>query len=357
MQSEGRTQQTGGRMTQRDDEPYRDGAPTVNDVARRAGVSRQTVSNVLNAPERVRETTRRRVLDAIDALGYRPHRSAQNLKARATMLIAYRVPPSDGRSINVVLDRFLHALTDTARLARYQVLLFTATDAEELAAYRDLVRTRTVDGFVLSETNYDDPRIPVLVDLDVPFVTFGRSGDAHAHPWVDVDNALGTRRAVEHLVERGRTRIAYVGWPEGSISGDERARGYREGLAAAGLAAPPGLQGSGEDSTSTGELWMRRWLDGGDRPDAVVAASDLIAIGVLEAVRARGLSVGQDVAVTGFDDTPTAAHLLPPLTSVRQPIEEAAAHAIRLLTDRIRDGRAEAPGLLVAPDLVVREST
>jgi DNA-binding LacI/PurR family transcriptional regulator len=339
-------------------DPPSSSVPTINDVAALAEVSRQTVSNVLNAPERVKPETRARVEAAIAELGYYPDRSAQNLRARATKLLGYRIAESPAGAINTVLDRFLHALTEAARDRRYQILLFTSSDGdEELAAYDDLIRTKAVDGFVLSETNYGDPRIGRLRDRGIPFAVFGRTEVDDGHGWVDVDNAAGTRRAVEHLVETGRRRIAFLGWPAGSVTGDERARGYREALQAAGLAVDPTLDARGLDAVATGHRAADLWLDRDDPPDAVVAASDLLAIGVLHAIWARGLTAGADLAVTGFDDTPTAAFLSTPLTSVRQPIEETAAHVVRRLIAQITGAAVEPGGQLVLPTLIVRDST
>lgn len=334
------------------------GAPTINDVAALAEVSRQTVSNVLNAPQRVSAHTRERVEQAIVQLGYHPNRGARNLRSQATRLLGYRVSPAPSGSINIVLDRFLHALSATAGEHGYQLLLFASSDGPgELAAYDELLRSKAVDGFVLSETNYGDPRIAHLRRAQVPFSVFGRTGNDQEHGWVDVDNAAGTRQAVEHLIATGRRDIAFVGWPEGSMTGDERARGYREALQAAGLPVRDGWQGRGVDSLQSGLEAAERWLDGDAPPDAVVAASDLLAIGVVRAARRRGIGIGSELAVTGFDDTPTAALLDPPLTSVRQPIEEVAGHIVRRLIADIAGHRPEPDDLLVASTLIVRDSS
>lgn len=333
-------------------------APTLNDVAALAGVSRQTVSNVVNSPARVRDETRERVQRAITELGYHPNRGARNLRSRATKLLGYRVARAPTGAINVVLDRFLHALSVTADDQGYQLLLFSSPEGdEELEAYDELLRSRSVDGFVLSETNYDDARVVRLIDRQAPFAVFGRSGNDAVHRWVDVDNAAGTRQATDHLVATNRRRIAYLGWPAGSMTGDERIRGYREGLQAAGLAIEERFQASGWDAVDTGWNAGQHWFDTDEPPDAVVTASDLLAIGVMQAAHDRGLQVGRDLAVTGFDDTPTAAFLTPPLTSVRQPLEAVAGEVVRHLVAAIAGEPARSPNRLFAPQLVIRAST
>jgi len=335
----------------------RERAPTVVDVAGQAGVSRQTVSNVLNSPERVAPGTKARVQQAIAELGYRPNRVASNLKLQRTGLLGYRVP-RHAPSINPVLDRFLHALTDAARDQGYHVLLFTSADGRgEIDVAEELMATRTVDGFVLAETNYRDERIRHFAETSIPFAAFGRTDLDLPYPWVDVDGAAGTALAVQHLAERGHERIAYLGWPQGSMSGDQRVLGFRRGLDAAGLDAHPTLDARADDGLEAGAEALDRWLALPRPPTAVVAASDLLALGVLKAARARGVRIGEDLAVTGFDDTPVAPVMSPPLTSLRQPLEDVAIRVVHLLTNRIDGAVGDGTGVALPPELVVRASS
>ncbi|MET7392498.1 LacI family DNA-binding transcriptional regulator [Dactylosporangium sp. NPDC005572] len=336
--------------------------PTVEDVARAAGVSRQTVSNVLNAPERVRPETRLRVEAAIDQLGYRPNRVAQSLRASTSRMIGYRIEPMHPQSLASIHDRFLHALAEAGRAADHHLLLFTANDPEdEVANVQALHRAGAIDGVVLYGISTDDPRPPGLRQLRIPFAAFGRTGADSAHPWVDIDNAAGTAAAVEHLVTRGHRRIAFVGYPEGAAVGDRRAEGWRTALDKHGL-----LDGSrnldlrGEDSLATGARLGEALLDHPTPPTAVVAATDTLAAGVLRVVQRRGARL----AVVGFDDTPTAAAL--DLSSVRQPIEAVGHAMIRALLayfptrpgpsapDQLGD---EPTNQLLPPELIVRASS
>jgi LacI family transcriptional regulator len=338
--------------------------PTVADVADTAGVSRQTVSNVLNAPHRVRPETRARVEDAIAMLGYRPNRAARALRVAASQLIGYRVEPVRAESLASIHDRFLHALTEAGREADHHLLLFAADDAEdEIEACTRLFRTGGVDGFVLYGIDRGDPRPAALLRLGAPFAAFGRTERDADHPWVDVDNAAGTAAAVDHLVARGHRRIAFLGWPEGSAVGDRRAEGWRSTLDKHGLLADShALDVRGEDSVAAGAAVTAYLLDRDPPPTAVVAASDTLAVGALQAARARGLTVGRELAVVGFDDT-TAARVLD-LSSVRQPIEAVGRAVIRTLLDHLPGapppGEAadhEPTGRLIAPALVVRASS
>jgi len=340
-------------------------SPTVEDVADTAGVSRQTVSNVLNAPHRVRPETRARVEEAIAALGYQPNRAARALRVSASRLIGYRIEPVQEESLGNIHDRFLHALAEAGREADHHLLLFTADDPEdEVAACTRLFRTSGVDGFVLYGIHRGDRRPPALMRLGAPFVAFGRS-DQHAdHPWVDVDNAAGTHAAVDHLVARGHRRIALLGWPEGSAVGDHRASGWQTALDKHGLlAGGHHLDVRGEDSVATGAHLTAYLLDRDPPPTAVVAVSDTLAAGAVQAARARGLGVGSDLAIVGFDDTPTARVL--DLSSARQPLEAAARMIVRTLLDRLpgapgspADHDLDEPiGRLLEPTLIVRASS
>jgi len=329
---------------------------TIADVAALAGVSRQTVSNLLNAPARVAPPTAQRVRDAIDTLGYRRNRAARNLRERASRLIGFRINAPTG--LGNLLDRFLHALADSALVAGYDVLLFTPAEPdEEFAAYDELIRTGTVDGFVLADLGIGDPRPAWFARRRTPFVCFGRPwGNEHElYAWVDVDGADGTAQAVDYLVSRGHRRIAYLGWPEGTGYGDERAAGWgramrRHGLPVADLAAACPDEAGSAAEVAAGLLAQA------DPPTAFVCGSDTHAVA---ARMASGVDASgrPRVEVVGFDDSPAATLLSPPLSSVRQPLAEVAHHVIDLLLRKLRDPGAPPEGVLLRPELVRRDST
>ncbi|MFG3421717.1 LacI family DNA-binding transcriptional regulator [Micromonospora sp. NPDC049460] len=324
---------------------------TIATVARRARVSRQTVSNVLNAPHIVREETRLRVQEAIAALGYRANQAARQMRTGRSRLIAVRIEPTRDGINGSVLDRFLHGLTETAETAGYRIMLYTATDVDrEIVAYDDLLGAYDLDAFVLTGTDHGDPRTAWLARRGVPFVTFGRPWDApDAHPWVDVDGAAGTAQATAYLLAAGHRRIAFVGWPTGSGVGDDRRAGWHATLAAAGV-DPSGLDRETVDGIAEGGQVARELLGGAAPPTALVCASDSLALGALQAVRAADPAV----PVIGFDDTPVAAAI--GLSSVSQPLGEAAARCVDLLT-AVLDGPHRAPDhVLLQPSLVLRHT-
>ncbi len=332
------------------------GPATIESVAALAGVSRQTVSNALNAPQRVRPDTLAKVLRVIDEVGYRPNRSARSLRTQASRLIGLQTEAPTGRGSSV-LDRFLHALSDAARERDHHVLLFTNAAPDDPAlGYETLHRSAAVDGFVLTGTHVHDSRVEFLATHALPFVTFGRSwGDAGSPRWVDVDGAAGTALAVEHLAARGHRRIAFLGWPETSEVGEDRMLGWRRQIAHHQL-VEGGLERSSEDPLDAASA-MARLLDQDEPPTAVVCASDSVAAGVYRALSERGLRVG-DIGVVGFDDSPAASLLTPALTSVSQPIE-AVARAVFDILIRAIDGDpiSEQDRVLLQPTLTIRDST
>lgn len=329
-------------------------APTVEDVARRAGVSRQTVSNVLNTPEIVKPGTRERVLDAIAALGYRRHAAARRLRTQRSSTIGVHLDPYVGGISGVVLDRFVHALTEHAGERSMRMLVYAARSAsQEIATLAELSDGGEIDAVVITGTFHGDPRTRWLTENSLPFVAFGRPWGEDditdpAHLWVDVDGAAGTRAATEHALQFG-PRVAFLGWPAGSGTGDDRERGWREAMKAAGVkgrrfesddAVP---QATAALSGHTGNL------------DAIVCASDSLAIGALLAAAGEG---NPNLAVVGFDNTPTAAAL--GISSIEQHPEEVATGVLELLmgaTGTIVAPRAAVAGdahVLVTPELVVR---
>lgn len=333
--------------------------PTVESVAQHARVSRQTVSNALNAPERVRPDTLARVLASIDELGYRPNSAARTLRTQSTRLLACRLLPALQLSAGGVLDRFLHALCDAARGHGYHVLSFAAgSDDAEIDVFDDLLRRNAVDAYVLSGTHYVDPRPRWLAGRGALFVAFGRPwGEARsAHSWVDVDGAAGVAAAVDHLASHGHRRIAFVGWPRGSGVGDDRFRGWQRAVEARHLPSR-GLVVRGEDGVAAGAALAERLLDAAAPPTAIVCVSDVMALGALRALDDRGLRPGWDVAVTGFDDSPLATVVRPGLTSVRQPLEAVAEKVIELLLDHLDGSPGKPVRLLLPPALVVRASS
>ena len=333
---------------------------TLATVAEAAGVSRQTVSNALNSPELLRPDTLARVQEAIETLGYRPNRAARNLRTRASHLVGLRVEPALEGTASGLMDRFLHSLVESCRESELHVLLFTAEDVSDpLDGYDGLLQSAAVDAFVVTDTYRGNPAASWLDEHQVPFVAFGRPwGEPEStHPWVDVDGRAGVAAAVDHLVERGHRRIAWVGWQDTSFIGEDRRAGWVERMAHHGLPTE-GWDLRGEDTVECGRHASHALLDRGDPPTALLCVSDTVAMGALHALVERGVHPGpRGVGVVGFDDS-LAAQLVPPgLTSLRQPLEQIGVEVVRLLKDRLELLTSEEPHVILAPELVVRGTT
>lgn len=337
--------------------------PTVDDVAQAANVSRQTVSNVLNSPDIVRESTRERVQQAIQELGYRPHASARRLRTRRSSTIGIRLDPLRDGISGAVLDRFVHKLAEQADARDLRVMIFTASGPDdELAHVQRLRDGSDVDAFVLIGTVHGDFRQQWLIEHGVPFVSFGRPWgselDDPRHRWVDVDGRAGVRDAVMQLRASGASRIGWIGWPSPSGTGDERRAGWEE---ACGLSNEDRalLSQSTEDGVDAGRQCAMRLLTQPSPPDALICASDSLALGALMAAT----NIGQpELPIVGFDNTPVA-HAVG-LSSVDQPLDEVVAAALTLLFGPTGgevlpnpDSNEEPTHRLLVPRLVERRSS
>jgi DNA-binding LacI/PurR family transcriptional regulator len=329
---------------------------TLDSVAAHAGVSRQTVSNVLRHPDRVAAGTRERVLAAILETHYRPSLPARQLATRRAHAVAVRAERTQDGISGLVLDAFYHGLAEAGQDNGLRVLLYAQPDDEaaEVALIDELVHTGAADAVVLTATSAADERPAHLRENGTTFCAFGRpwGHDDEPHDWVDVDGAVGTGLAVRHLLDRGHRRIAYLGWPgdgDDPSTGTDRRRGWLEAVGAAGVEGPPCEAHSLNDATAAqaavADLLARR-----DAPDAIVCASDTLALGAHRAALAASGDRSL-VSVVGFDATPVADAL--GLASVAQPIDQAAHLCIDLLTRRFEAPDRPAQGLLVAPVLHV----
>jgi len=334
--------------------------PTIKDVARTAGVSIATVSYVLNDSGAVSETTRQRVLQVVKRLGYRPSVIAKGLQARESRMIGYSWRPVPPNQFNPILEKFIHSMAEAAVRHDYHVLTFPCPEPyDEVGVYREMVERGRVDGFILSNTNLNDRRIRYLLNVGFPFVAFGRSNPEWDFPWVDVDGTNGVKQAVVHLMELGHRRIACLAWPEASLTGQYRLDGYQAAMAIAALPVDPAwvirIQNDYHHAYRATQTWLD--LPADRRPTAIVALTDLMAIGVLNAATDAGLTVGPDLAVVGFDDAPIAGYLRPSLTSLRQPIAEIGERVVTMLIDLVHGETPSPAQVLLKPRLIVRDST
>jgi DNA-binding LacI/PurR family transcriptional regulator len=328
---------------------------TILDVARVAGVSRQTVSNAINRPDRVKPETLTKVLQVVDDLHYRPSSAARTLRhqragAVGTELNAVTQNPSD------IALPFLTALTLSAPSHACHMVPFAAREAFPLlSGYQEMARRRLVDAFVLTDTHPGDPRPDWLEETGIPYASFGRIYDDSSRAfWADVDGAAGTNLAVAHLAEQGYHTVGYLGWPAGSAVGDDRRLGWFQGTENQ-HGVSPGPEGTSRQALPAAIRVANDLLASLAEGDAVVCASDVLALGVHQAALARGWKPGRDIGITGFDGSPTA--YLHGITTVVQPLDDIADHLLTVIHDQLAGAPPPRQGALLLPTLHVNDST
>lgn len=330
---------------------------TLEEVARLANVSRATVSRVVNGDRRVGDIARSAVEGAIRELGYVPNRAARSLVTRRSDSVAVVITEPTGHLFgDPFFPRLLRGVSDALAEAGLQlVLLMPQGPADEPRVARYLSGGHT-DGVLLVSLHGADPLPEDLRRRGVPVVVAGRPATSGIS-YVDVDNRAGAAAAVRHLVESGRRRIATIAGPQDMAPGSDRLAGYRDALSAAGHGTDDERVAIADFTLDGGRAAMTALLEADAGIDGVFVASDLMALGAMEVLRAAGRRIPDDVALVGFDDSPLAESAVPPLSSVRQPIEEMGREMTRLLLASLR--RADDPPRRVVLDttLITRRSS
>ena len=330
---------------------------TIQDVARAAGVSRQTVSNVLNSGGRVGEAAKGRVLDAIAALGYHPHHGARSLRSRRTYQIAYVLPRVQLLPDDYIMQQFVQSLAAASARRGYSTVI-AVPDSDPRDEIRRLIASRSVDAFLLSGLEQDDPRVVLLAEAGVPFACFGRTGPSLPQQWVDIDNREATATAVEHVLSRGFNRVSFVGYRTSHHWDSARAAGFKAGLSRGRIPADQADMLFVDDASARRKI---RSLLGSARPearpDAIVTGSDRLASVVYGVAADLRLRIGVDLAVTGFDGTLAAGLMHPQLTSVAIPIDDIARRVVGRALRQIDHGPDQGPGEVVATTLRIGAST
>lgn len=332
-------------------------AVSVRDVATLAGVSVGTVSNVLNHPELVAPATRDKVHAAVEKLGFVRNESARHLRAGQSRMIGLVVLDA----ANPFFSDLARGVEDVAASVGSQVVLGNSgEDAAREDGYVQLFEETRVQGLLISPVHTETPRLARLRERGIPVVLVDRKSSVADVCSVSVDDMLGGRLAVEHLIETGHRHIAAAGGPIGIRQVAERRAGAAEAVRAADAPVRLDIFDTSaltiDSGRSAGDSLAA--LPAGDRPTAVFALNDLVALGILQALTRHGLKVPQDIAIIGYDDIEFAAAAAIPLSSVRQPSETLGRTATELLLDEIHDPDGHHhQWMMFQPELIVREST
>jgi DNA-binding LacI/PurR family transcriptional regulator len=334
---------------------------TSQQVAKHAGVSRTTVSFVLNnvVGAGIPKETRQRVLRSALALGYVPNAAAKSLASGASQTIGLVVANTQHLQVDAFIPQVLYSLCQDSHDLGYRVLLETVEDVSKPGAYDDLVRGQRIDGLIVINTRSDDAQLPDLIRRNFPVVLLGFAdwatlGDRTGAIWTDARQA--SRRATEHLLQLGHSRIAHITFsPEDYHATQDRKRGYLDALQDAKL-SDQGLLEHGNYSADSGFEAANRLFKRRQRPTALFAGNDTVAIGAMAAIRQLGLRIPEDVAVVGYDDIPIARHLAPALTTVRVSATEHGRLAIRILVQLMHSQPTDKVQQLLHTPLIVRDS-
>lgn len=328
----------------------------LEEIGRMAGVSRSTVSRVVNGAPNVSPEAKARVEQVIASTGYRPHAAARSLASNRTGIVGLVIPSAVEE---LFADPYFGRLIFGVSTALYQLgltlsLFIFKEESEEDAIYSRVVGPGLVDGVIVTATRMGDPLIDRLTETHMPFVVVGRPDDGRPVHSVDADNRGGARLAAEHLASLGYRRAALIAAPSNTTAGIDRRTGFLSAAADLGLEVGDRIV-EGDWSEQSGRAAMTELL-AGDRPEAVFVSSDRMALGALRVIREAGLACPDDVAIVSFDGLVPPEHTVPALSSVSQPVAEVGAEAARMLHLVISGEHEEVESVVLPTRLLVRES-
>jgi LacI family transcriptional regulator/LacI family repressor for deo operon, udp, cdd, tsx, nupC, and nupG len=328
---------------------------SMNDVARRAGVSIATVSRVINGSPNLNPETKAKVIKAIKEMNYQPSRVAKRLRSRGNpgKLIGILIPDIQ----NPFYVDVLRGVEDIALQNNYALIMCNfGQDEKKEKLYLDMLRSEAVDGLLTAPTREDDPEVTKLLKAGMPIVCVDRGLKNSDVDVVMVNNQKGAFEAVDHLAKSGYKRIAYISGLPTIPSSYLREAGYREALHVNGLDYNPGLVRYGDSKYESGVVLCRELLESSNPPDALFTGNNLITLGALETIHLKKLSIPDEIAIIGFDDMFWSNSLYPSLSAVRQPALEIGKRAAELLIQRINDPHRMCIQMILNPELMIRNS-
>jgi LacI family transcriptional regulator len=331
---------------------------TLKEIAKRTGRSVTTVSRALNDYDDVSPKTKELVRKVAAELGYTPSSLAQRLQKQRSETIGLVLPTFGPRFSDPFFSELLAGIGNKAAGLGYDLLVSTQPPGErELDAYKKLLDGRRVDGFIIVRTRRQDPRIEYLLKTGAPFTVFGRVEGEANFPFVDEDGAYGMRLVAGHLVQNGHTRVGCISSSPELTFTAYRLQGLRAGLAQLGVSLSEEAIRFGDLTQRSGYELAKSLLSSPQEVSAIVAFNDLMAFGAMSAAQESGLVVGEDIAITGFDDIPMAEYSHPPLTTVQQPVYRIGGVVCEMLIKRIQGEEIQEEHIILKPSLVVRQSS
>ena len=326
------------------------------DVAKRANVSFMTVSRVINGSNNVKKETREKVLKAIDELGYYPNAAARALNRNKTNVIGIIVPYYEHFLAAPYFVELLLGIEGYVSVRGYDLIFNTSTNKSDNKDYSILYKQRKVDGVIIIAPSIHDSALQKLVSDRVPFIIVGGREKHKSISYVDIDNLKGTRQAIRYLLELGHSRIGFVTGLLYVIDGKKRLQGYMSTLKSHNIEVDENLIFKGDFTEKSGYDALYYFLSLRHPPSAIFCSNDHMAVGVFKAAHEQNLKIPDDLSVVGFDDINMASFLSPPLTTIRQPIDELGKTAAKLMLDCIENKSNWGRKIIIEPELIIRSS-
>lgn len=328
---------------------------TISDVAKLSGLSKTTVSRVINNHPYVSKENKEQVLKAMKELGYAPNPSARRLRGQLTTTLGVIVP----RIVNPFFSYLVNSIEQTAYKKGYQVLICQSNeDKEKELAFLNLLKTKQVDGIIMTAIENDWNTIEPFINYG-PVVLCNEYINHAAVPMIRLDQYKGTYIGVQHLIERGHQKIAYCtgGLFDEQGKDKDRNHGYQKALKEAGIAINPKWIFVNQHTIEDGKQVIKQILEMEDRPTAIFTGSDEIAGGMMIEAKEHGLTIPADIAIIGFDDQPLAEMLDPKLTTIRQPVDQMGEKSVEVIIEMLNNPEMEIKNYELPIELVVRKST
>lgn len=331
---------------------------TIRDVAKKLNLSITTVSRALDGYDDVADQTRRLVIETAGQMGYSPNRAARQLRRQKSETIGFILPSISERFSEPFFTEFVSGLGEELSTRNYDLLVSNAaTDEGERDLYHRWVNSQKVDGFILNRIRRYDWRVSYLSQWGIPFAGLGKSQDGIHYPCIRIEGAEVYLRLVQHICSKGFSRFAFIGGPSDLINQIDRLKWFKSAVKKCGRVVDPSHMLSTDMSSTGAYEAARRLLSDSTPPDAILCVNDQTAYGVLHAAHERGLEVGQDIAIAGFDGLRDSVHTEPPLTTLGIPMADISHRLVQMLLEKLDREQAKTPEVVIRPELHIRAST